>query len=547
MSGANQPPIGSSHWHLFLDDHVLARTTGLDRVVHHPRPMGVVIPADRPWETAGVAPLHVERREDGSFVTYYQAMWWDLDNAALLPEGFRWDRAHHIFHAIAYAESADGILWNKPALGIAEAPAAVDSEKHAPFPSPRGTSTENNLGVPFVVVADLGRHGNVADPSRRYALRLAPDPAGPAGVGASWTYAPRGYFAAALPNFRSDPAWREGLVDSGGNFDPRRHLLHFWDDLHHEWVAIEQGVTGHWLPSREIARFASSDLVNWTAQSVLYPDAADPHEQHCYDEPMSLTPFCAEGVVFGLLSWFHSGRTHPDGGPNLQPSPQHPNVWPWCRKGTNEMRITLSRDRGITWDRTVSREAWIPHGTEQDSYDRLVIGALPPVRVGDEDWFYVQVINGDHLGVRNDAGQTAYYRDRLPRHQVALYVQKHNRYVSLTARNQQEVLITRPLTVTGGQLQLNVDASRGDVRVGIAACDPVPLYEGATPALAPHLLQRLLLPGFSFDDCEPVRMNSIQHTVRFRNGACPAALRGKAVCLLFEMCDADLYGFRFAS
>jgi hypothetical protein len=66
---------------------------------------------------------------------------------------------------------------------------------------------------------------------------------------------------------------------------------------------------------------------------------------------------------------------------------ENPFVWPWARKGTNEMRITLSRDGGRTSDRTSSQEAWITHGTEEDSYNRLVIFAAPPVRVDDEDWF----------------------------------------------------------------------------------------------------------------------------------------------------------------
>ena len=208
------------------------------------------------------------------------------------------------------------------------------------------------------------------------------------------------------------------------------------------------------------------------------------------------------------------------------------------------MRITLSRDGGITWDRTSSREAWIPHGPEEDSYDRLVITPLPPVRVGDEDWFYMGVINANHLGIRNNADQSPYYHDRLGKFQIALYVQKHNRYVSMTARNYPEVLITKPVEVTGGALQLNVDASRGEVRVGIASAEPVPTFDGTTPSTAPHLLEGRLLPGFGFDDCEPVLANSIEHSVRFKGGV--ESLRGRSVCLLFRMVDADLYGFRFA-
>ena len=220
-------------------------------------------------------------------------------------------------------------------------------------------------------------------------------------------------------------------------------------------------------------------------------------------------------------------------------------MWPWCRKGTNEMRITISHDGGLTWDRAASREAWIPHSTEQDSYDRLVIGCHPPLRIGDEDWFYCAVIDGDHLGVRNNAAQSAYYHDRLPRHQVGLYIQKRNRYVSLQTRRQPEILITQPVTVDGDTLQLNVDASRGIVQVGVAAADPVPTFNGTTPSTAPHLYANNLLPGLTFDDCQPVYANSLEHTVGFASGASVAALRGRLVRLLFRMVDANLYGFRF--
>ena len=94
---------------------------------------------------------------------------------------------------------------------------------------------------------------------------------------------------------------------------------------------------------------------------------------------------------------------------------------------------------------------------------------------------------------------------------------------------------------------LNVDASRGEVQVGIALAEPVMTF-GNTPSTAPHLLWsethdlNHLLPRFSFDDCQPVRANSVEHVVQFANS--PAELCGKEVVLLFRMFDADLYGFR---
>jgi len=529
-----------SHWNLFLDDHVLSRVTGFDRVIHHPHALGVTLPSDKPWETAGSGMAFVDRRADGTFYAFYRAMWWDAGIADALKSGEE-DIAHHMSSAVAYATSEDGIHWDKPVLGRMEAPAGVDWSC-PPYPQPDGSSTENNLGVPLSFVVDLGRYGNVGDPSRRYALRLSPPDAH--GVASNWQYAPRGYFAGELPDFLNDPDWQDKLTDSGGNFNPRRNMVHFWDDIHDEWVAMEQGVVGHWLPSREVARMASKDLIHWTSDVALCPDAADSHTPQRYDEPMSLTPFCAEGMVFGLLSWFHSDRSHPDGGPNLETTEEHPFRWPWCRKGTNEMRIAISRDGGKTWDRTSSREAWIPHGTEHDSYDRLVIGALPPMRMDDEDWFYVNVINGDHLGIRNAKGSKSYYHDRLPRSQTALYIQKHNRYVSLRASNQREILITRPMVLKGDSLQLNVDANRGEMQVGIALAEPVGTFSNTTPSTAPHLLEGRMIEGFTFDDCETIYSNSIEHEVRFKNKVNVGSLKGKPVCLLFKMFDADLYGFR---
>jgi hypothetical protein len=259
---------------------------------------------------------------------------------------------------------------------------------------------------------------------------------------------------------------------------------------------------------------------------------------------MGLRPFVAEGVVFGLLSWFHSDRTNPDGGPVWERTADRPYVWPWARKGPNEMRITLSRDGGWTWDRAASREAWIPHGAEEDSYDRLVIGILPPVSVGDEDWFYASVWDGDHLTTRANARQETYYRDRVRRGQTALYVQKRNRYVSLRARTQQETLITRPFTVQGNTLELNVDATRGEVRVAVALFEPVPTLGGTVLTSAAHAMEKNVVPGFGFADCEPIGVNSTAHAVRFKQGSTLAPLAGRKVLLFVRMVDADLYGFR---
>ena len=57
----------------------VGRATGFDRIVHHPRAMGVVIPADKPWETCCTAPNFFARRPDGTCIAFYNVLYWTPD------------------------------------------------------------------------------------------------------------------------------------------------------------------------------------------------------------------------------------------------------------------------------------------------------------------------------------------------------------------------------------------------------------------------------------------------------------------------------------
>ena len=174
----------------------------------------------------------------------------------------------------------------------------------------------------------------------------------------------------------------------------------------------------------------------------------------------------------------------------------------------------------------------------------MTISASAPVRVNDEDWFYIGVFNGDHLASRVNAQRSPFYHDRIRKSRIALFTQKHNRYVSLQANTQLETLITKPFVVNGDTLQLNVDATRGRVRVAIAEYKPVLTLKDTTYSIDPHLMEQNVLPGFTRDDCVPVEVNSIEHTVQFKQGASLKALQGKKVVLFIEMLDSNLYSFR---
>ena len=478
-------------WELFLDDYIIERSTGFRRVLHHPEPRGVVLSADQPWETVGLSPKYVGRRKDGRLECYYRV------HGTNIPSD-----------TTGYAVSDDGIHWEKPVLGLVDGP----------------NGKENNLlpcGLPF----DLGTYGNIKDPNQRFLISLGDKPLG---------HKMLLFFTKELPDWENAPDWRDTLVEVG--IKPSYKLgLHFWDDQHDEWVFMRQ--SPNHPPTRCIARWATKDLRNWTLQPVAYPDAHDKTDPRFFEEMYGMHAIHTEGILLGFIEWFVGDQTRPDYSVLAQELIGRVHM-----KGPMEIRIATSRDGGFTWDRTVSREAWVPHGTEQDSYNRCVITYSSPVRMGDEDWFYCNVISGDH------ASGSGYYHDRHILHQGALYVQKHTRYVSLTAGNTPQFLITKPVKVTGKILQLNVDASRGEVRVGIGIDKTIVIFD--TVATLPNYMVRdrqgrtHLEEGFQIKQCEPIREDSIEHAVKWKEASLESLL-GKTVRLYIMVQDADLYGFRF--
>ena len=194
----------------------------------------------------------------------------------------------------------------------------------------------------------------------------------------------------------------------------------------------------------------------------------------------------------------------------------------------------------------MSREPWIPYGSHHDAYNRQVRLDCPPLHVGDEDWFYCDVINGNH-----GTGRANYGRRKVVI-QGALFTQKHNRYVSMRAGNDKQILITKPIKVTGRTLQLNVDGSRGEVRVGIGIDKVIPHKTGnwKFAATLPHYMvtdrwdRTHLEEGFHINDCNPVHSDCIEQNVSW-DEAKLESLMGKTVRLYIMVQDADLYGFRF--
>ncbi|HMC64859.1 MAG TPA: hypothetical protein VKI65_07955, partial [Gemmataceae bacterium] len=266
---------------LFLDDRVVESMQRLQRKLHRPKKTGLIQEADgSPWQRGDQ--ISVLRDRAGRFHMVYRFIWEDPSVRDLHPS-IGEDRAHWFRETTGYATSADGIRWMKPVLGLVEGPtgfrrAAKAKWKDGVFWEPAGMSKKNNLGCPIAVIQDVGEFGGISDPKRRYlinTMRKADTHAFAELVDAGL------YFAADVPDLLTDRQWRQKLemIWEGRRRGPRGPAVHVagFDSSEKVWFVCVQGSFGLWRKrgGRDIARWISRDLKEWSKEELVLPIAKD--------------------------------------------------------------------------------------------------------------------------------------------------------------------------------------------------------------------------------------------------------------------------------
>lgn len=193
--------------------------------------------------------------------------------------------------------------------------------------------------------------------------------------------------------------------------------------------------------------------------------------------------------------------------------------WLFYIPGTNHMegiienQLTFSRDLTEQWQRP-TRTPIIPLGENGSIDDGMIFTASNAIEIGDEVWMYCGAWDGDHVyGKRSCFSYIAKWR--------------MDGFASLDAGSS-GTLVTKPMTVAGGSLQINANAVGGSLYAELLDAEGNPIA------------------GFTKADCDPITTDSISHTVAWNGSSDLSALTGQTVTLKLYAENTELYSFRFA-
>ncbi|MBI4556955.1 MAG: hypothetical protein HY706_05170 [Candidatus Hydrogenedentes bacterium] len=411
-------PIGVvSGKQLFFDRKFIETSEGVVITMNPPVKVGVVLEADRPWEDFRIT-SYFTVLQDGELCRMYYSCFavdqWHVPNA--------WEE--HAY--LCYAESRDGIHWEKPNLGIVE------------FEG----SKENNILLRSVVDGTVFIDPN-AQAERRYKLLST---VGPHQGGLRVSYSADGIHF-TMPENAVSP-W---CPDSQQNA--------FWDARLNKFVAYLRGRPdmGLEVKNRLVVRVEMEKIEEpWSAlpQIVFQTDADDPAEVDFYTNACVKYAWANDAYFMFPAAYHHF-------------PPERGN------DGLLDTGIAVSRD-GVRWERP-DRRPYVPTGEAEDWDARFVMTGVGMVRQGAKLYQYYSGVNLSHGGTR---GMSEEERTRWRRWgKIGCVEQRLDGFFSADAEYAGGWLVTPAMTFDGDQLELNINTSAaGSARVAILGTDgqPVP-------------------------------------------------------------------------
>ncbi|WP_206352382.1 glycoside hydrolase family protein [Tautonia rosea] len=372
-----------------------------------------------------------------------------------------------------YAESTDGRHWDRPELGLFEY---------------EGQRTNN------LVLA------HQAPFSHNFCPMIDPRPEVPAGERYK---ALAGTGRTGLWAFFSDDGLRwqrtgDGPVITQGAFDSQN--VPCWSEHEGRYLCYFRVFKDGF---RRVARTTSEDFRNWTEAELMTYDDDRPIE-HLYTNQTS-PYFRAPHLNVGIAARFMPGRRviSVEQAEDIGVDPGYFND---CSDA-----VLLTTRGGSVYDRTFMEGFLIPG-------------------IGPENW--VSRTNYPALNVvQTSAHEMSFYANQnygQPTAHLRRYALRLDGFASIRAGYNGGELITKPIRVEGGTLELNFETSAaGGIRVEVQDAEGNPL------------------PGFSLDDAVETIGNEIERSVYWNHGSDVSGMAGRPIRLRFVLKDAGLYSMRF--
>jgi hypothetical protein len=418
----------------------------------------------------------------------------------------------------AYAESRDGLHWDKPALGVIEFRGSkANNLFYTCAPDGKNLVDEElarrGLGLPALdaegkqrgVLNNLDgltvvRDDDEPDPQKRYKLI--------ANMQDHRMWAP--YYPERYPKVTKEQV-QQARATFGQYLDtspdgihwsrrPRRLLGAVGDYM---MVTRDQRNRRWWLNERvrgrggrNAALRTSPDLIHWTDPMLVFDNGPDSDFGKAFEWHGGITPFNYGNLNLGLLE-----------------------KWPNTGYGAT-CELVCNRDGG-PWQRVAPGTPFLDVGPE-GAFDRALIYPThnAPIRIGDR--LYIFYTGG---GTKTDP------KKAIPM-AIGVATIGLDRFAALAnwrSRAPGRVL-TRLVEVARPHLEVNVE-----------------LFEGNPVRVALRSAEGAVLPGYDYDACQSDYDTGRTYTpVRWKSKADLGELRGRKVKLDFEIKGAALYSYRFS-
>lgn len=501
----------ADHVQLLIDTALVGSVQGVELVMNEPfQDHETVLAADRPWETLIHSSNTVIRDGDRLRMWYFAIRFTHPPGATAEDtyEGFKsFYRRYPYDEFICYAESTDGLHWQKPDLGLYE---FAGSRSNNIVLDPSGGRRYHGCCVFVDPAAETAARYKMWSPLQALA---SPDDAVPAPADGMRRF-----------HSRDGTRWEQHLPDTPdppGNYDSYNPV--FYDVRLGRYVGYKRHWTEDldgrlWTRYRAIHRWESPDFEQWTCTGeIRLTDAidesvavrrqrpADTCILDMYTQPVVQHPsnpqlylmFPSAFWHWGLPKW---GMHHKGGFPDRL-----------------DVQLAVSRD-GILWQRAGGRRPFLRPGTSGQPDSASVYMFPNPIDSGAETWLYYGGNNVKHGGAWSES-RGGIFRARLRR----------DGFGSADASYAGGELVTVPLRFSGTVLELNVDTGAGGViRVEILDDEMSPIR------------------GFDADDADELNGNDLHMAATWRGSSEVGSLSGRPVRLRFLMRDAKLYGFAFS-